>query len=141
MFCLLAGPAYWAFLTVLLLTPDPAVILRLDHLPMFWWGELGIHSAAFTILALLVHGLRWPRAPGWTMLFVLLVYAIAVESLQAFVPPRTVELLDYLENLFGILLGSGIYGALSWPGRWSSRQADKGHEVLKWIISADRVRD
>ncbi len=78
---------------------------------MFPWGDVGIHLAAFTILTLLVCSARWPKSIGWPVV-ILLVYAVATESLQALVPPRSVELKDYLENLLGIAIGSGLYWCL-----------------------------
>jgi len=39
----------------------------------------------------------------------LVVYAFGVETLQWFFPPRKVELLDYLENLLGLALGTAIW--------------------------------
>lgn len=106
---LLIGAGYWGLLTVLLLAPNPAAVVGLRRVPVFPWGDIGIHFTAFTILTLLVHGLRWPKRIGWPVLVVLLAYGVATESLQWFVPPRTVELLDFTENILGVAAGTGIY--------------------------------
>ncbi len=111
--------AYWVFLTVLLLVPDPAAVVGMKRVPVFPWGDIGIHFTAFTILTLLVHASRWPKRPGWIVV-VLLAYGIATESLQYFVPPRAVELKDYTENIIGVLVGSGIvWAALQVRDRWA----------------------
>ena len=101
--------AYWVFLTALLLVPDPAALVGLHRVPTFPWGDIGIHFTAFTILTVMVHTTRWPQRPGWVVMALLVLYAMATESLQAFVPPRTVELLDYTENILGVVAGSGVY--------------------------------
>ncbi len=101
--------AYAVLLTMLLLVPQPAEFLRLRKVPRFPWGDIGIHLTAFTILTLLVHGLRWPTRTRWPIVAALLAYGLVVESLQVFVPPRSVELLDYLENTLGVAVGTGIY--------------------------------
>ena len=111
--------AYWVFLTVLLLVPDPAAVVGMKRVPVFPWGDIGIHFTAFTILTLLVHASRWPKRPGWIVV-VLLAYGIATESLQYFVPPRAVELKNYTENIIGVLVGSGIvWAALQVRDRWA----------------------
>ena len=102
---------YWLALTVFLIVPDPAGVLRMRRIPRFPWGDAGIHLAAFTVLTLLVCSARWPKPVGWPVV-ILLVYAVATESLQALVPPRTVELKDYAENLLGIAVGSILYWCL-----------------------------
>lgn len=106
---LLACFAYWVFLTVLLLVADPAAIVGLRRIPVFPWGDHGIHFAAFTVLSILTHGTRWPQRPSWLVIVLLLGYGMTAESLQAFVPPRTVELLDYVANGLGVMAGSGLY--------------------------------
>jgi VanZ family protein len=37
------------------------------------------------------------------------IYGITTETLQLFVPHRTAQVIDGIENLVGIALGSGIY--------------------------------
>jgi VanZ family protein len=106
---LLICAGYWGLLTVLLLVPNPAAVVGLRKVPVFPWGDIGIHFTAFTILTLLVHGSRWPRGIGWPFLAVLVAYGITTESLQWFVPSRAVELLDYTENILGVAAGTGIY--------------------------------
>ncbi len=99
---------YWGLLTVLLLAPNPAKVVGLRRVPVFPWGDIGIHFTAFTILTLLVCSARWPNGIGWPVLVVLLAYGVTAESLQWFVPSRAVELLDYTENVLGVAAGTGI---------------------------------
>ena len=109
---LLASLAYWLLLTTLLLVPNPAAVFGLHAVPIFPWGKFGIHLTAFTILAVLVHGTRWPRRLCWSLIVFLAVYGIATESLQIFVPHRTARVMDGVENMLGIAAGSGIYWLL-----------------------------
>jgi hypothetical protein len=106
---LLICAGYWGLLTVLLLAPNPAAVVGLRRVPVFPWGDIGIHFTAFTIVTLLVYGVRWPKGIGWPVSAVLLAYGITTESLQWFVPSRAVELLDYTENILGVAAGTGIY--------------------------------
>jgi VanZ family protein len=106
-FLLCAG--YCVLLTVLLLAPDPAALVRLSRGSPLLVSQKGIHFVTFTILALLVHAVRWPQRVNSRVVATLLVYGIATESLQAFVPSRTVGLLDYTENTIGIAVGTGVY--------------------------------
>lgn len=106
---LLICAGYWGLLTVLLLTADPAGVIGLDEGPDFPGGDVSAHFLAFAILAFLVHTSRWPRSVTRTSLAVLLLYAVAIESLQWFSPPRTVELKDYANNLLGMAAGTGLY--------------------------------
>lgn len=108
-FRLLIGVGYWSLLTVLLLTPHPAAVFGLRQLPTFPWGDRGTHFVAFTILTLGGLGSQWPRRLAWRRVLALLIYGLAAESLQGFVPPRAVEFLDYTENLLGVGLGAAVY--------------------------------
>lgn len=106
---LLACAAYAILLTMLLLAPHPAELVGLRRIPTFPWGDVGIHFTALTILSLLVHGIGWPTRVRWPIVAALLAYGLVIESLQWFVPPRSVELLDYLENMSGVAVGTGFY--------------------------------
>lgn len=112
MLAIIACFGYWALLTVLLLAPHPEGLLRLSHMPYFPLGDVGMHLTAFTLLSLSVHFVRWPKRPVLWVAVVLLAYGLATETLQAFVPPRGVELKDYADNVIGVLLGAAIYWAV-----------------------------
>jgi hypothetical protein len=109
---LLACCCYWLALTALLLSPDPADLAGLDEVPMFPWGGVGIHLVALAGLGFLANATRWPKRPSWSLTAILVTYGIAMELLQWFVPNRTVELLDAIENTLGIAAGSGVYWLL-----------------------------
>jgi hypothetical protein len=109
---LLLVAAYWVLLTVLLLVPNPAAILGFFRAPKLPTNDVGIHFTAFFILSVLVCAARWPRRLGWFLVALLVGYGLLVESLQALVPPRAVELLDYTENVLGVLAASGVYWLL-----------------------------
>ena len=98
---------YWILLTGLLLSPNPLALFHLrpvlSHVP-----DRGIHFAFFVILAVLAWTCRWPLRRR-TLFILLVAYGLAVESLQAIVPPRTVEFLDYVENLAGVFAGSALW--------------------------------
>jgi hypothetical protein len=117
--------AYLALLTALLLTPNPAAVVGLKRIPQLPWGDGGIHFCFFTGLAILVHAMRWPKRIHWLAIALLLVYGAGAETLQAFVPPRAVELKDYLENFMGVAAGTGIYWTLQrvWQACCKSRLA------------------
>jgi VanZ family protein len=106
---LLLVSAYWLLLSVLLLAPDPAAILGYLHAPRVPTYGIGVHFTAFFTLSLLVCAARWPQRPGWLIVTLLVGYGLVIESLQALVPPRAVELLDYTENTLGVLAGAGIW--------------------------------
>ena len=105
----LACICYWLLLTVLLLVPNPAALLGLHAVPMFPWGKFGIHLGFFTVLGLLVNATRWPKRPWWPLIVLLIIYGVTTETLQLFVPHRTARVMDAIENILGIALGTGIY--------------------------------
>ena len=99
--------AYWLLLTVLLLAPDPLALLGITRAPGPPSGRME-HLLVFAVLAMLACASRPPLR--WGPLAGLLVgYAALTETLQVFVPTRTVELLDYAENLLGLAAGWGLW--------------------------------
>jgi hypothetical protein len=108
----LACLCYGLFLTVLLLVPNPAALLGLRAVRIFPWGEFGIHWMAFTVLGFLANATRWPKRLWWPLIVLLVVYGIATEVLQLFVPDRNARVMDVVENLLGIAAGSAIYWLL-----------------------------
>lgn len=94
-------------LTILLLASNPLDWL-LGVVPAASVPSRGVHFSTFFLLAILVGASRLPwRASVLTAVPV--TYAIVIESLQGLVESRTVELIDYAENLLGLAIG-----ALAW---------------------------
>ena len=128
----LACAGYCGLLTAFLLAPDPAELVGLRRPLRFPWGDIGIHFTTFTGLALLVWVAGWPRRISRPVAALLVIYALSVESLQYFAPTRSVELLDYTENLLGLAAGTGLYWLGQrilqpwWPLRTPLAELDAG---------------
>jgi len=103
--------AYWAFLTLLLLAPDPLALLGIERI-CTGPGSIGVHFSFFVVLAVVVMAAQL-NLRSVVLLAILVAYAIATEALQWLVPGRTVELEDLIENLLG--LGAGV--AIWWIAR------------------------
>jgi len=111
---------YLAALTVLLLAPDPNAMTGIEQLPGFLEDHL-LHLLALLGLTLLAHASRWPLGTG-VLVGLLAVYAVAVEVLQVYSPPRDVQLKDLVENVLGVVLGTVLWWAVVRP-RMARRQA------------------
>ena len=109
--------AYVSMLTALLLLPDPRTfvswLLRFD---VFSAGPAaaGTHFVFFAILAALVLLSRLPWNPA-AIAGLLIAYAIGLELLQSYFPPRTVELRDFVENLLGLAAGTAVWRLMRKP--------------------------
>ena len=112
--------AYCLFVTLLLVAPDPLMLLGIERLPTPEGGR-GVHFVVFALLAFVVHASRFP-AHRWLISALLVAYALLTESLQGFVPSRSVELLDLLDNLLGLGTGTAIWLLVQ-------RKHEKGPEV------------
>ena len=98
---------YCAMLTLLLLVPDPAALLGIQRLPKVG-SAIGIHFTAFAGLGMLVAAGRIPLRPV-LLAGSLFLYSVGVELLQWYVPPRTVETRDLVENLLGLSAGVAVW--------------------------------
>ncbi len=98
---------YLATLTVLLLSPDPLGWL-LGVAPDISPPDRGVHFSALFILATLCAASRLPWRAS-ILGVALVIYAISTESLQSLVENRTVELIDYGENLLGLAAGAAAW--------------------------------
>lgn len=106
------GVAYWLLLTVVLLAPDPRALLGITRAPGPPGGRVE-HLVLFGVLALLACASRLPLRRG-PMVGLLVGYALLTETAQALVPTRTVELLDYVENLLGLGAGCVLWRLIHW---------------------------
>jgi hypothetical protein len=131
---------YWLLLTMLLLVPNPAAWAGLHAVPILPWGKFGIHLAAFTMLALLVHATRWPKRPWWPLLALLVLYGVTTETLQIFVPHRTARIMDGVENILGVAAGSGIYLLVLWLAQ-PRMKLKLPAELVKYAVEGDRVAE
>jgi hypothetical protein len=98
--------AYVAFLTLLLLSPNPArVISSTGRLPpilltLMPWA----HLLSFSVLAAAMLLARWPM-PRWVTVLILAMYGGATEIIQGFIPPRTPEWEDWFQDVGGVVVG------------------------------------
>lgn len=111
--------AYWLALTVLLLVPNPFALLGLTRLKGHGIPNRGVHFTAFLLLTLVTRGVQSKKARLWPVLVVLVLYAVATETLQLAVVGRTVELPDYFENLLGI--AAGVLVSVLWRSRGEAK--------------------
>lgn len=98
--------AYLPFLTCLLLISNPLGWLGWNRVPDIPMN--GPHWLPFFVLALVAHAARLPWSMGKT-LAMLVGYGVVTETLQWFVPHRSVELQDYAANLIGVLVGTAAW--------------------------------
>jgi hypothetical protein len=103
---------YLSLLTMVLLSSNPAAVVGLERIPSMPGGDITMHFGSFMVLTILVHSVCWPKPIHGSLVAVLLIYAGATESLQALVPPRTVDVKDFASNVFGIAAGSLAYWSL-----------------------------
>jgi hypothetical protein len=131
---------YWPLLTVLLLVSNPAKLAGLRAVPIFPWGKFGVHLIAFTILGFLSQVTRWPKRLCWSLIGFLCVYGITTESLQLLVPHRTARVMDGVENILGIAVGSGIYWIVQ-RLMSASVEPDLAAELAKLALQAEATAE
>jgi VanZ family protein len=123
------------------LTPNPGALLGLRRQPELPWGDVGIHFTAFMILSVLVHVANWPRPVGGRVLLALMVYGIATDVLQSFVPSRAFEMSDCIENMLGVLAGTGAYWMVRWLLRIPSIEPDLAVELVRAALGETAPAD
>lgn len=120
--------AYLIFLTALLLTSDPMRLIgagEVENAPLLLRVLITYaHLLSFAVLAVLALAARWP-APRWALVVLLVVYSGATEIAQSFLPPRTAEWLDWLQNLGGTAIGIAACWSLSAVGRLIRLREDR----------------
>lgn len=100
--------AYWLFLFIATHTPKS----RLPISVKLW--DKAIHFGAYMLLAILVAAvvarMRWSRsARCFSVLAGLVIYAAIDEWLQAFIPGRQPDLLDFTADVLGTICGIAVY--------------------------------
>ena len=100
---------YFVFLTLLLLTADPArLIVASGELPWILRALMPwAHLLSFSVLAVAMLLARWP-VPRWSVVLILAMYGGATEIIQGFVPPRTPKWIDWFQDLGGLAGGAAI---------------------------------
>jgi hypothetical protein len=99
---------YLIFLTLLLLTSDPSRLIGFrGDLPWVLRSLMPLaHAVSFTTLAILALVTRWP-VPRWIIVLTLVVYGGLTEVFQGFVPHRTPDWADWLQDIAGVVAGVG----------------------------------
>ncbi len=86
---------------------SPHSSLPLDPAPV-------AHLLGFALLSCLALAAQWPIS-RWSVLGLLVAYAVGTELMQAVLPWRSAELADLLLDVAGILVGGAIYWWLRAP--------------------------
>jgi hypothetical protein len=63
------------------------------------------------------------------MLTILAAYSAMTELVQSQIPGRSMQLVDLLQNLAGILVGSSLFAAWKWVRSAGSQTVDESDEV------------
>jgi hypothetical protein len=105
---------YVAFLTLLLLSSDPSRLIGVHgDLPWLLRAMLpAAHLISFLVLATLALAPRWP-VPRWVIVLILAIYGGMTEITQGFLPPRTPEWTDWIQDLGGIAVGTAFCWGLA----------------------------
>jgi hypothetical protein len=101
---------YAGFVSFLLLTAHPLQMLGLGACSGTLSAGRGQHAIIFLGLALFSTASRWPISRV-TLASLLAAYGVGTEGLQAFIPSRTPEWADVVENLLGIVIGFAVCAA------------------------------
>jgi len=107
------------------------------------------HLASFCVLSVLTLAARWP-IPRWGLVVLLAAYGGTTEIAQSFLPPRSAEWTDWLQDIVGIAIGAVFCWAFGKVGRRLSglRKARSGDaptgptndwEVVHRVMSRSRV--
>ena len=121
----IAFVAYWGFVTFLLLTPHPLDVLGLHEYAETLAGGYGRHFLLFAGLGLL-GSLGRGRISTAKLACLLGAYGVATEVVQAFIPPRTPELADMVEDLLGVAAGLAIGATAAWLGLNERKSKEDG---------------
>jgi VanZ family protein len=101
--------AYWIALTVGLIVRNPLALVPGSRSLS---GAIAViepmvHFLSFAGLAALCTYADWPIRRRW-LLAMIAVYAFLTEAVQRYIPGRTAEFADLLQNLAGLAVGAGV---------------------------------
>jgi len=101
---------YWVYLSILLFSQHPERWIGASgNVPAFLQILMPFaHILSFAVLSLLTFTACLPL-PRWSILLFLAVYGGVTEIIQGFIPPRTPELADWLQDLGGIAIGFACF--------------------------------
>jgi VanZ family protein len=131
---------YFVFLTLLLLTADPARLIGVQSgLP--WILQVIFpfaHTISFLVLAALALMTRWP-VPRWGIVLALMIYGGVTEIVQGCVPHRTPEWADWSQDMAGIALGTACCWSVailarSFVGTRRTRQQPPSPPSDEWSV-------
>ncbi|HEY7885990.1 MAG TPA: VanZ family protein [Cellvibrionaceae bacterium] len=78
------------------------------------YNDLLMHFVGYVVAGVSI-GIACPQKPVWQLGLFLLIYSIAIEIIQHFLPPRTFDLYDIAANGAGILAGLIVFMLLKKP--------------------------
>lgn len=139
---------YVVFLTLLLLTSDPSRLIGI-HGKLPWLLQMAfpaVHAITFLVLAVLALAARWP-IPRWGVIVILASYGGMTEIIQAFVPHRSPEWLDWFQDLAGIAVGAALcWSFFVFVGWWTRRRcgqegSPENWDALREVVQTPAVRD
>jgi VanZ family protein len=115
---------YVVFLTALLLDANPLRIIGVrGGAPWFIKDLMPVaHVLSFFLLALLILSVQW-TLPRWMVAVLLVVYGGTTEMLQSFLPTRTAEWIDWLQDIAGVVVGVALAWVLHVAAVWLSSRA------------------
>lgn len=108
--CLLQFLILLAVFTFLGLTPTPE-----NSIPMF--NDKLMHCSGYFIAGISI-SFAFPRWIFWYRAAFLIIYSIAIEIGQHFMPPRTFDVYDICANSTGVLLGLSLILVLTQKTNW-----------------------
>ena len=134
---------YVVFLTMLLLTSDPARLIGFrEELPWVLRTALpAAHAISFFVLSVLALMTRWP-VPRWEIVLILAIYGGMTEIIQGFLPPRAAEWTDWFQDLVGIAIGAAFcWAVIRLTGMFSGTSRSQAYRLSASSDDWGRLED
>lgn len=109
---------YIVFLTLLLLSPDPSLLIG-AHGRLPWLLKMMLpaaHGVSFCLLAVLALTPQWPLS-RWSVAGILAIYGGMTELIQGLTATRTPEWGDWFQDLAGIAAGAVLCWSVAMVAR------------------------